>query len=393
MKLTLFYGLIFSSLAASTNTQAQVRTHNNALSPAESKDGYQLLWNGRDFSGWKTYRDTLSILDPKRFNMNLRITHADGSEASDTNGSDPDFNMIEISGGGPSLFTRDTSFRDFDIKMEWQSVAGKRVTSGLNIHYLESMGEFYGASSPQAMFVNKAAVNYWSGELMTAGCNFEMVPLLKSVKNPDGSPNWVKPDGQWNEFRIISHGSHTAHFGNGMRLLEYQMFSAKWNVAYSLSKFIPYPGYKDLHPGSFLLVSHGDAGIKFRNIRIKRLTRDPWAADSPYLNNVSLAKGDTALIDALPTSVDLFPVTTSLPPPGSEPVAKILIEAGGASVSVPHPEEYSFRLNDVQGVELPCEQIGASGRLRAFLLASPRVAILSLWRKGAKIQERILTTP
>jgi hypothetical protein len=288
---------------------------NNALTPEEITDGYELLWNGMDFTGWLLNNSKTNPGDPTAAS-NWAIVTTQGLQNPDKHKSaDADSNMLEIASSGFSLFTADTTFRDFDLKAEWRGDTGVPILSGLLYHFSISTGTDYDASASQYQICNSHFVQEWKTRLTTAGCLYDMLPLLPERKQPDQSPNWLKAGGgEWNQIRIVSFGGRTAHYGNGLRLLEYRKETPEYDSAYRLSKFKSWTVHRTVHSGSFLLQDHGQGRTCFRNIRVKRLTKDPWAADSPYLDRDSAAAGDTALIDTLGWRQNLFPLTTALRP-------------------------------------------------------------------------------
>ncbi len=383
MKAKIYTGILLGAMVLGTEAKAQSTGTNNILSAAEKEDGYKLLWDGTSFTGWKSYH--LSNVSGT-----WSIVHQSGLETTSRKSVDPDSNILEVNASGQSMFTVDTSFQDFDYKVEWKAVVGLKGNSGLIIHYREAAGEYNGASGPEAQVSNTLWTQEWTAELTAAGCNYEMTPLLKSRKNPDNSPNWVKPDGQWNEFRIISYGKRVAHYGNGKRLLEYQMFSPAWTAAYKASKYNQYPNYNNLHPGSIYLQNHGEKWMKFRNLRIKKLTQNPWGSDSPYLNKSSATPTDSTLIDDLALSADLFPNTTRVSPYAIVPKeARIVSQPQGLSVLFARSGDYSVRLQDLNGVTTLVNNV--KGKDQIFLPGRfTRPRILSVYQAGKQIQSSIV---
>lgn len=379
-------GLVLVSTAFSQQGGTIVKMgKNNALTAAENSDGYKLLWNGLDFTGWKSYH--LSTVSGS-----WAVVNQKGVESGDKHRSaDPDSNILEVTASGLSMFTSDTGFRDFDWKVEWQAPATLQGNSGLIIHYREAAGEYNGASGPECQVANDKWTSEWRAELTTAGCDYEMFPLLKTRKNADNSPNWTQPSGQWNQVRIISYGNHVAHYGNGLRLLEYQMFTPAWEAAFQASKYKNYPNYHDLHPGSIYLQDHGQPQMKFRNIRVKKLTQNPWGPNSPYLNKTAAAAGDSSLVDNLSFAEDLFPASVNTIPPYAimPKEATITTNKDGVSVLFSQFGDYSLRVQDVKGVTTSKFDIhGADHFFLPVQSAQPR--ILTVWKGDKKIQESVI---
>lgn len=282
---------------------------NNQLSFQERQDGYELLWNGLDYQGWRMNNNRFN---PGKPGSNWIIVHEKGIESGDKHASaDPDSNVLEVIAAGGSIFTEDSAFLNFDIKAEWRASSGSASNSGLFYFYQNSVTtDSY--SARQFPLLNRYWTSEWKAPLNTAGTLYDMFPLLQSRHTSDNAPNWMDPGEGWNQIRIIAYGSRAAHFGNGVRLMEYDVNSKEWTAALSVSMFTRYSNFAAIHPGSFLLEDHGSNFGKFRNIRVKRLQNNPWGADSPYLNRKAAANGDSTLVDELPFTTDLFPpaVTT-----------------------------------------------------------------------------------
>jgi hypothetical protein len=66
-----------------------------------------------------------------------------------------------------------------------------------------------------------------------------------------------------------------AHFGNGLKLLEYVIGDADWTARYDSSKYRFFPLYGDIHAGKLLLQDHA-SHVWYRNVKIRPLTSDPW---------------------------------------------------------------------------------------------------------------------
>src|SRR5690606_35177394 len=111
---------------------------------------------------------------------------------------------------------------------------------------------------------------------------------------------------RYHQLRIVAFNNRIAHYGNGVKLLEYDMTSSAYNTAYNASKYNVEPIYRTIHQGGIYLQHHGEQNIRFRNIRIKKLATSPWAEGSIYLKNPSDSTG--GLKDSLTFNDNLFPV-------------------------------------------------------------------------------------
>jgi hypothetical protein len=387
-KSCLWLGIILLSTAAGRN---------NELTSSELADGYQLLWNGRDLAGWLLDNSRRGAPGNPDTAGNWAVVSAQGVEGAGHKSADPDSNVLEIISAGSSIFTQDSSFKNFDWKVEWQSPSGNSRTS-LIYFYNPAQRDVQGIGLNYAIMNSNWSIE-WKTLLNTAGCLYELVPLLPSRKNPDLSPNWTRPDGEWNQARVVAYGKRVAHFGNGLRLLEYNVKSPDFKNALSLSKAYavlsrehPLSSEDPIYPGALKLQDHGQKWIKFRNLKVKHLTEDPWGPDSPYLNRAATAAGDTSLIDTLPFDRNFSNRAEGIGPNIIAPKIAVRATAGadGVEVEFSEPGDYRITLEDVRGQRFSEHRLRNGNRIfiPGDFTQSPRV--LMVRRNGRKIHSEII---
>jgi len=96
-----------------------------------------------------------------------------------------------------------------------------------------------------------------------AGSLYDMLPA---------DPKTVKPAGEWNNIVIRIKDGKVTHTQNGVKVVEYELWTPKWDEMVENSKFKKFPGFtagiaKEGHIG---LQDHGYT-VWFRNIRIREL--------------------------------------------------------------------------------------------------------------------------
>lgn len=312
---------LFAWLA--TVVQAQVAP--NTLTEAEKSAGYVQLFNGTDLSTWKTYR---SNTPPPSWVVR----------------KENDYNVIEVVAGGVGhLISKDSTFQNFDLKVEWKVPANGN--SGIFIRYLQ-ISDWGGESGPEAQVVDVAHSDSRQPEHKSGTC-YDLFPLIT------GRDGWWNTTGNWNQFRIIAFNNRVVHYGNGKKLVEYDMTSNEYLDAYAGSKYARYPRYKEVHPGSIYLQHHGETGIKYRNLRIRNLgtqaTNNPWQANSPYLK----AGSTTQLVDDFTFDQNIMFGSTGafsgFEPAGS--AVRLTRVHDGLSILFPGRGDYAVRLFDARGSE------------------------------------------
>ncbi len=355
-------GMMGTALAVFFGGEAAAQ-QKNALTTAEKDAGYKLLFNGTDLGGWRSWNNEKP---PSSWSVVAEST----------------WKVIYIGSQTPqsSLMTTDQSFRNFDLLMEWYIPSGGN--SGVFIRYNKfDQNEWGGASGPEAQI---GATNNGDATQPTfrAGACYNMFPLLDKAKTWDGTPNY----GRWQQFRIIAYEGHVAHFGNGMKLLEYVIRSPAWNSAYQASKYSTYPDYATVHPGSIYLQHHGTewgpTGPRFRNIRIKPLTENPWVKGSPYLSNPN---DTTSLRDLTFNDLIGAPVTFAAPAPRVTPGLAILPAIDGFNIRFAQPGTYRVETQDWLGRSRSVLKVSNANEAWLPASAARGANVLSVWSGDMRI--------
>jgi hypothetical protein len=85
-------------------------------------------------------------------------------------------------------------------------------------------------------------------------------------------PKTVKPAGEWNTCVIRVKNGKVTHTMNGVKVVEYELWTPKWDEMVAKSKFKDFPGFTEgiSKEGFIGLQDHGYT-IWFRNIKILEL--------------------------------------------------------------------------------------------------------------------------
>jgi len=235
-----------ASLLAAVGVAAFAQDAPNTLTKEEIKEGWHLLFDGKDMNGWVSAKGS-----------DVPIA---GWEVKDGL-----FNVMddtgEQGGTGGDVMTA-AVYKDFELSVDF------KITRGANsgIKYFvdpEKTGKSIGfeyqilddAVHPDA----KAGKN---GD-RTQGSLYDMIPA------PADKP--VNPVGEWNTARIVVKGAHVEHWLNGVNLLEVERFTPEFRAIVAESKFKKIAGFGELHEGHILLQDHGFP-VSFRNVKIRELT-------------------------------------------------------------------------------------------------------------------------
>jgi hypothetical protein len=201
----------------------------------QSKTTWRVLFDGTSLDAWRGYR-TDKV--PSGWSI------ADGLLAKD--------------GSVGDIVSKD-EFGDFELELEWK--IAEAGNSGIFYRGTEEYDHIYW-SAPEYQLLDdiKAADN--KTRLTCAGAAYALYP------SPAGH---LKPVGEWNRTRIIAKGSHVEHWLNGVKLLEYELWSPDWEAKVKSSKFAMYPNFGRAKKGHIGLQGDHSGALAFRNIRVREI--------------------------------------------------------------------------------------------------------------------------
>jgi hypothetical protein len=199
----------------------------------QSKTEWRVLFDGTSLDAWRGYKTD-------KVPSGWRI--ADGALAKDAPVGD--------------IVSKD-EFGDFELELEWK--IGEAGNSGIFYRGTEEYDKIYW-SAPEYQLLDdiKGADN--KTRLTCAGAAYALYP------SPAGH---LKPVGEWNRTRIVAKGSHVEHWLNGVKLLEYELWSPDWEAKVKPSKFAAYPNFGRAKRGHIALQGDHAGTLAFRNIRVR----------------------------------------------------------------------------------------------------------------------------
>jgi len=201
----------------------------------QSSTGWRVLFGGQTLDAWRGYKTD-------KVPSGWRI--ADGSLVKDASVGD--------------IVSKD-EFGDFELELDWK--IGEAGNSGIFYRGTEEYDHVYW-SAPEYQLLDdiKAADN--KTRLTCAGAAYALYP------SPEGH---LKPVGEWNRTRIVAKGPHVEHWLNGVKLLEYELWSPDWEAKVKSSKFAAYPNFGRAKKGHIALQGDHTGTLAFRNIRVREI--------------------------------------------------------------------------------------------------------------------------
>ncbi|MDR2683518.1 MAG: DUF1080 domain-containing protein, partial [Dysgonamonadaceae bacterium] len=213
---------------------------------------------GVDFSGWRGYgKDRI----PGKWIIEDGAIKINGSGQGEAHAGD----------GGDIIFTY--KFKNFELLFDWK--VSPNANSGVLYLAREIKDQPIWISSPEYQVLDNAghpdALLGKDGNRQSASL-YDMIPAV---------PQNAKPAGEWNEGGILVYKGTVVHKQNGQNVLEYHLWTPKWDELIANSKFKPGGDFPlayglltnlggDAHEGYIGLQDHGD-DVWYKNIRIKIL--------------------------------------------------------------------------------------------------------------------------
>jgi len=219
----------------------------NKLTGKEKKAGWVLLFNGKDFTGWRQCNGTEM---PKNWIIEdnaMKVFTGEGRKPGQ--------------GANGDIIYSTRKFRNFELSIDWK--ASEMANSGIfyNVREVPKQPIYYAAPEVQVLDNIKATDNKIASHL--AGSLYDMLAA---------DPKTVKPAGEWNNIVIRVQEGKVTHTQNGVKVVEYTLWTPEWDALVANSKFKTFPGFTEgiSREGYIGLQDHGYA-IWFRNIKIREL--------------------------------------------------------------------------------------------------------------------------
>jgi hypothetical protein len=219
----------------------------NQLSKKEKKEGWTLLFNGKNFDGWRQCNGTTMpanwIIEDDAMKV---FTAADKQPGQGSNGD---------------ILFHSKKFKNFELSIDWK--ASKMANSGIFYNVREVPGKPIYYASPEIQVLDNADATDNKIDSHLAGSLYDMLPA---------DPKTVHPAGSWNTIVIKVKDGQVTHTQNGVQVVSYTLWTPEWDAMVAKSKFKTFPGFTEgiSKEGFIGLQDHGYP-VWFRNIKIREL--------------------------------------------------------------------------------------------------------------------------
>ncbi len=236
-----------SCLLAYTLCVLSAHAADNELTPAEKSAGWQLLFDGKTFTGWRGYRQP-------------------GPPATGWEIKESMLKTVPKVRGTELITVK--KFTDFELTWEWR--IAESGNNGIKYFVTEDRP---GAPGQEYQMIDDARnSDAKRGPLYQTGSFYDVLP--PATDKP------VKPAGEWNSSRLVVKGSHVEHWLNGKNVLTYEVGSPEVKAGIARSKFKDQPGFGDKITGPIMLTYHDDE-CWYRNIKLRELPMTITPPSSP----------------------------------------------------------------------------------------------------------------
>jgi len=217
----------------------------NTLTGKEKKEGWTLLFDGKSFNGWRKCNSTEMAAN---WSINENAMKVARSERAGR-------------GQGGDILFGSKKYKDFELSIDWK--IENEGNSGIFYYVVEYPDKpiYYAAPEVQVLDNWNASDNKLTNHL--AGSLYDMIPAL---------PQNAKPAGEWNTIVIRVKDGQVTHTQNGVKVVEYTLWTPEWYDLVAKSKFKDWPGFKEgpAKEGYIGLQDHG-YDCWFKNIKIREL--------------------------------------------------------------------------------------------------------------------------
>lgn len=221
----------------------------NSLSEQEKSQGFKLLFNGKDFTGWRAvHSDKMSGKHWNVVDGTMNVSPSDGSET------------------GNDIVTT-AQYGAFEMKFEFKLTEG--ANSGVK-YFVNEAFDSGGKSGIGLEFQVLDDEKHPDAKMGAAG-NRTLASLYDLIPSYKLDKRFQKKIGEWNQGRIVVYPNNIVqHWLNGFKVIEYERKSNIYDVLVARSKYSKYQGFGAGDKGHILLQDHGD-NVSFRNLKIREL--------------------------------------------------------------------------------------------------------------------------
>ena len=219
----------------------------NTLTAKEKQDGWVLMFNGKDFKGWRQCNGTVMPVNWVVEDGTMKVFTGEGKKPGQSSNGDIVYGVKQ--------------FKNFEFTVDWK--ASKMANSGIFHNVREVPGQPIYYAAPEIQVLDNVDATDNKPPNHCAGSLYDMIAA---------DPKTVHPAGEWNTMLVREYNGKVTYTQNGVKVVEYEMWTPAWDAMVANSKFKTFPGFKEgiAKEGFIGLQDHGYP-VWFRNAKIREL--------------------------------------------------------------------------------------------------------------------------
>lgn len=222
-----------------SNKKSDQKVGNTEIQANEKESvNWEILFDGKGIENWKKF---------------------DGGEVTGWKIVDNILNNSGVgSDHGGDIITK-KEYENFELYVEWK--IAPESNSGIFYHVQEGVAQKIYESGPEYQLLDDKGWPTKLADYQYTGSNYSMEAPVDAE---------VAPLEEWNTSRIVVNNPHVEHWLNGKKVVEYELWSDKWQAQKAAGKWKNAEYYGMAKKGHIGLQDHGGL-TQFRVIKIKEL--------------------------------------------------------------------------------------------------------------------------